>query len=181
MEYVQCAALIQQHLLYHKGIYKMANKIFNISKSLSDKTLDNSTINSFQFMDISMESKYKKNTYPNAEEYSYEIEKYTDLYSIQNSLKNIFTWVPGERILNPEFGTKLKTYLYEGLTESNITKIIDEIKLGITTWEPRVTIVDILNNTNYTNKEDNTIVLNIVYQLNNGSKEKYIYEYKFQK
>jgi len=28
-----------------------------------------------------------------------------DITAIQNSLKNIFTWIPGERILLPEFGS----------------------------------------------------------------------------
>jgi len=45
--------------------------------------------------------------------------KDVNVKAVFNSLRNIFTWIPGERILNPEFGSKLRLYLYEGITPEN--------------------------------------------------------------
>ena len=47
---------------------------------------------------------------------SYKVEKSLNVKAIFNSLRNIFTWIPGERILLPEFGSRLRSLLYEGIT-----------------------------------------------------------------
>ena len=45
----------------------------------------------------------------------YKIAKNINVKAVQQAIHNIFSWLPGERVLNPEFGTKLKQYLYEGI------------------------------------------------------------------
>jgi hypothetical protein len=45
----------------------------------------------------------------------YKIDHLINIYAIRNSLHNIFTWRPGERVLNPEFGSRLYQLLYEGI------------------------------------------------------------------
>jgi len=49
------------------------------------------------------------------EPYKYRLGKLVNVKAVTNSIHNIFTWTPGERILNPEFGSRLKKYLYEGI------------------------------------------------------------------
>ena len=51
--------------------------------------------------------------------YSSKVDKLVNVNAIKNSLHNIFSWTPGERILNPEFGSKLRKLLYEGITDFN--------------------------------------------------------------
>ena len=63
----------------------------------------------------------------------YKISKINDVAATKNSLHNIFTWTPGQRILNPNFGSRLESLLYEGITEQNKDAIVAEIKSAVTT------------------------------------------------
>ena len=63
----------------------------------------------------------------------YKISKINDVAATKNSLHNIFTWTPGQRILNPNFGSRLESLLYEGITEQNKDAIVAEIKSVATT------------------------------------------------
>ena len=66
-----------------------------------------------------------------------KVSKSVNVQAVRNSLRNIFTWIPGERILLPEFGSKLYTLLYEGITPLNEERIVAEIRNCVTEWEPR--------------------------------------------
>ena len=63
----------------------------------------------------------------------YKISKINDVAATKNSLHNIFTCTPGQRILNPNFGSRLESLLYEGITEQNKDAIVAEIKSAATT------------------------------------------------
>jgi phage baseplate assembly protein W len=71
------------------------------------------------------------------------IAQHTDVEAILQGLTNLFTWEKGERILLPEFGINLKSYLYEQITPDLISDIRKDITIGINSWEPRVALVDI--------------------------------------
>lgn len=93
------------------------------------------------------------------------LKKSVNVRAVQNSLDNIFSWIPGERIINPEFGTKLHEYLYEGITQYNEEMIVAEIKSCIARWEPRVVVTQVVNASTLSDTEDNTIVLDIKYYI----------------
>ena len=113
----------------------MSNKVVKIgSTSAKKSSLEDEII----YSDISMSSPYKTYSDPTAEQR--RIGKSVNVRAVQNSLDNIFSWIPGERILNPEFGTKLHEYLYEGITQYNEEMIVAEIKSCIARWEPRVVV-----------------------------------------
>lgn len=57
-----------------------------------------------------------------------KVSKSVNVQAVRNSIRNIFTWIPGERILLPEFGSKLYTLLYEGITPLTEERIIAEIR-----------------------------------------------------
>jgi phage baseplate assembly protein W len=95
----------------------------------------------------------------------FKLSKNINVKAVQNSIDNIFSWTPGERILNPEFGNKLYKYLYEGITPYNEELIVAEIKNCVLRWEPRVTITKVTNVSNISDTEDNAIILNIEYNI----------------
>jgi phage baseplate assembly protein W len=95
----------------------------------------------------------------------YRLSKSVNVRAVQNSLDNIFSWIPGERIINPEFGTRLHEYLYEGITTYNEELIVAEIKMCVARWEPRVVITRVVNMSTLSETEDNTIVLDIKYYI----------------
>ena len=107
----------------------------------------------------------------------YNVAKSVNAKAVRNSLHNIFTWIPGERILLPEFGSNLRSLLYEGITPLTEERIIAEIRKCVTSWEPRVSIVDIRNVSTVDDTEDNTIHLDIVFTIPSLNNEQYIYSF----
>lgn len=63
-----------------------------------------------------------------------------DLEAIYNSLFNIFTTMPGQKILNPTFGLNLNQFLFTAITEDNASMIGEMILKGIQRYEPRVVV-----------------------------------------
>ena len=70
------------------------------------------------FLDVDMQSTANYKNYGSKDDVwnTWKIEKSVNVKAIYNSLRNIFTWIPGERILLPEFGSRLRSLLYEGIT-----------------------------------------------------------------
>ena len=96
-------------------------------------------------------------------------------------MKNIFTWIPGERILNPEFGSRLKQYLYQGIIPETSEQIVAEIRHCISEWEPRVNLVDVVDVSTTDDHEDNTIHLEIRYTIPELSDEQYTYSFYYNR
>lgn len=85
-----------------------------------------------------------------------------DINAIKNSLTNLFTTTPGEKVLNPEFGMDLRKYLFDPATRDVAENIRDEMYRQITKFEPRVKIqtlnITVLEDVN---EFDITLVINI--------------------
>lgn len=111
--------------------------------------------------------------------YKWRISKLVNVKAVQNSLKNIFSWIPGERILNPEFGTKLRQYLYQGITPETSEQIMAEIRHCVSEWEPRVNIVKVIDASSVDDHEDNTIHLEIIYTIPELSDDEYNYSFYY--
>lgn len=63
--------------------------------------------------------------------------------AVKASLNNLFNFIPGQRILNPDFGNKLYQYLYEPITSYSADKIGKTLRSMIATYEPRISVNDI--------------------------------------
>lgn len=63
-----------------------------------------------------------------------------DYAAIKNSIFNLFTTVPGQKLLNPSFGLNLPRYLFYTVSESIALSIGNEVLAGITAFEPRVAV-----------------------------------------
>ena len=145
----------------------MVNKILQIGKIDSEN--DSSKPFTIEvFRDISMASK------PQAQN-KYKIARNANALAVKGSLRNIFSWVPGERILLPEFGSRLYTLLYEGITEQTEERVAAEIRHCVSEWEPRAQIVEIRNISTDDDTENNTIHLEIIYTIPALNDEQYSY------
>lgn len=69
----------------------------------------------------------------------------TDVNSkaIKNSIYNILSTMPGQKILNPEFGLNLTQWLFTNLSEANASLIKFKITEQINKYEPRVTLTKV--------------------------------------
>ena len=116
----------------------MANKTIVIGKNDSNDAASENAANNEVYKDVSMLSEHK---FHNSVFLSdKKIGNLVNVNAIKNSLHQIFTWIPGERILLPEFGSNLRKLLYEGITDFNVERIMVEIRHCISEWEPRVEI-----------------------------------------
>ena len=71
----------------------------------------------------------------------FEVKTDNDLLS--ESISRILLTVPGERVNQPEFGSNLKSFLFE-LDDALDEEIKVEIASVIQRWEPRVSLQDII-------------------------------------
>lgn len=67
------------------------------------------------------------------------VGKTVDLMAIRGALKNIFTWKPGERILDPAFGNGLYRTLFEPMSSELHGRQIAILR-NMMAYEPRVRI-----------------------------------------
>mgnify|MGYP003970871643 CR=1 FL=1 len=72
-----------------------------------------------------------------------DIKASVDEGAIKNSLVNLFTTMPGQKLLNPDYGLSINQFLFLPLTEDTAEEIGHRILKGIETYEPRVTVKNI--------------------------------------
>jgi phage baseplate assembly protein W len=88
---------------------------------------------------------------------------YTTKDQIKSNLINLLLTSRGERIMNPLFGTGLRDFLFEGITDFNIENLRLDLINSINLFIPEISVVDINVNSNY---DSNSIELNLSYILN---------------
>jgi phage baseplate assembly protein W len=74
---------------------------------------------------------------------SNDIEIDEDVAAIKNSLYNIFSTIPGQKLLTPSFGASLDQYVFESVDTMRGKIIGDDILRAITTFEPRIQVLNI--------------------------------------
>jgi phage baseplate assembly protein W len=63
--------------------------------------------------------------------------------AIRNSLYNLFTTSPGQKLLEPEFGMDFRKYLFENLTKEMAYDLRGTIYAKVRRYEPRITLTDV--------------------------------------
>lgn len=63
-----------------------------------------------------------------------------DIDAIKNSLFNLFTTIPGQKILNPIYGLNLLQFVFTGISEINANNMGNLILEGINKFEPRIEV-----------------------------------------
>ena len=63
-----------------------------------------------------------------------------DRDAILTSLRNILTTTPGEKLLNPNFGLDLRSFLFDPVSDTRAFFIGNKIFDGLTRQEPRIKI-----------------------------------------
>ena len=88
---------------------------------------------------------------------------YTTKDQIKSNLVNLLLTDVGERIMNPGFGCNLQRFLFEGITDSNLELLTENISNSIAIFIPEITVKNVIAtpNTDY-----NLVSLTIEYILN---------------
>jgi phage baseplate assembly protein W len=104
---------------------------------------DPSLVSSYIYTDLHLDLEAEQNigTSLLAQKTS-DIKVDNDERAIRNSIFNIFTTRPGQKILNPRFGSALDQYLFSPITDFRAKligeKILEDLKL-----EPRITVLNV--------------------------------------
>jgi hypothetical protein len=115
--------------------------------------------NTYIDLEVDLEIDYTKtNPLYNIKEQKDIVADY-DLKALKNSIYNIFTTMPGQKILNPIFGLNLLQFLFTGISTANARILGDTILQGLTRFEPRIT-VDNINIT--TNTDEQQYIIDLI-------------------
>lgn len=79
--------------------------------------------------------------------------------TFKQNLKMLILTIPGERIMQPEFGVGIYQYLFEGVNSTTFGKIAESISQQVSFYIPAISLEEI----NFlTSDEDSTLKLNEV-------------------
>ena len=84
--------------------------------------------------------------------------------AIKNNLINFFLTEPGERFLNPNFGSGLRSFVFEQITEDNMNIIEDKIRNDLSTYFPSVIPQNIIV---YEDQTLQAIITQVSYNVQN--------------
>src|SRR5918997_4247472 len=59
------------------------------------------------------------------------------------AMRLILSTYPGERPMRPEFGSRLRDFVFRSPDESTKTELCQEVRTALLRWEPRVEIRDV--------------------------------------
>jgi phage baseplate assembly protein W len=89
-----------------------------------------------------------------------------DVDALKNSLLNLFSTSPGDKILSPEFGLDLRQYIFEPITRERAFDMQRTIYSGITRFEPRIVVKQVVVVPDFDNMEYNISIYYAVPTLN---------------
>lgn len=63
---------------------------------------------------------------------------------IEQAIQLILRTYPGERPMRPEFGSRLRDYVFDGADSANAAAIAGEVRVALLRWEPRIVVHDVI-------------------------------------
>ncbi|NBO99672.1 MAG: hypothetical protein EBU90_06035 [Proteobacteria bacterium] len=127
-----------------------------------------SVVSGALYKDLSLDLKlnYTQNTQLLKRREIKDIQASLDVGAIKNSLFNLFTTMPGQKILNPIYGLNLTQYLFVPISVTQAQIIGESIFTGIRRFEPRVQVERVNVETDYDNNQYNIFMIINVPSLN---------------
>jgi phage baseplate assembly protein W len=68
----------------------------------------------------------------------------TGIRKLEQSMRLILATYPGERPMRPEFGSRLRDYVFAPVSLDTATALSAEVRRALDRWEPRATIDDVV-------------------------------------
>lgn len=62
---------------------------------------------------------------------------------LEEAMHIILSTYPGERPMRPDFGSRLRDYVFQGIDASMMSRLGHEVETALMRWEPRVDIVNV--------------------------------------
>jgi len=86
---------------------------------------------------------------------------------IKNNIRQLILTEKGERPMQPSFGVRLRTKLFEPLDNVTLGELQNDVEKAILQYEPRIIIksLNVLEDKTATAKDLNRIIIKLVYSL----------------
>lgn len=97
-----------------------------------------------------------------------EVVMTADEADIQSSLKILFGTAIGERIFNPKYGLDMQEMLFEPMSTTMKTYLIDRVKIAILIYEPRIEMLSLDLDTTAQNEGKISIVMEYKVRATNS-------------
>tara|TARA_B110000902_G_C13743605_1_gene373919 strand:- start:24 stop:446 length:423 start_codon:yes stop_codon:yes gene_type:complete len=85
----------------------------------------------------------------------------TSLEQAQHNLRNLFLTYPGERVGQPEFGSRIRELCFEQIDDELPTRIEEEVRRAVSTWLPYIIVQEV--NTLNEEGDENKIFVQVKY------------------
>ncbi len=85
-----------------------------------------------------------------------------DASAIKQAIVNLLLTNKGERLMNPNYGSDIRSYLFEPLDYGTASQITGNIKYSIDRWEPRISVLNVNAAPNF---DDNGFDVEMTYQI----------------
>lgn len=59
---------------------------------------------------------------------------------LEQAMRLILGTYPGERPMRPDFGSRLRDFVFAAITTDTFTALANEVRAALTRWEPRVDV-----------------------------------------
>ena len=91
----------------------------------------------------------------------------TTIEAVKNNIINLLKTNQGERLMQPNIGTDLRTVIFEQITSETLLIIQNKILDSLQIWLPFVEIIDIQVMNDDLEKDFNTVVVKILFNIKN--------------
>ena len=85
-----------------------------------------------------------------------------DASAIKQSIVNLLLTNKGERPFNPDYGSNIRSYLFEPLDYATAGQVSSSIQNTLTEFEPRITVISIDTDPNY---DQNGFEVEMTYEV----------------
>lgn len=70
---------------------------------------------------------------------------------------------PGERVMRPDFGAGLNSFLFEPINSTTIEKLKHRVQESLIAWEPRIDVMEVSVDANH--PERNRLLIDVKYRV----------------
>ena len=85
-----------------------------------------------------------------------------DASAIKQAIVNLLLTNKGERLMNPDYGSDIRSYLFEPLDYGTASQIKRNIISTIDRWEPRISVLNLSATPNF---DDNGFDVEMTYEI----------------
>ena len=85
-----------------------------------------------------------------------------DASAIKQAIVNLLLTNKGERLMNPDYGSDIRSYLFEPLDYGTASQITGNIRYTIDRWEPRISVLNLSATPNF---DDNGFDVEMTYEV----------------